>query len=216
MHEVLMINCSPHGNCSACYRLTTDMIEALRRSHPQLQVTERDLVAEPLLPVDSAYAHAILDGHADDDPAFEQSERLIKELERCDLLLIATPIHNFTLPAALKLWIDNVVRVRRTTDNGPRGKVGLLADRPVYIVISSGGFHRGPSARQPEFFTSYMRHVLDSIGLCDVHFIYLQGTVFGPEAVAVQLEEARRQLAFEPLFTDMPVNAQGVEAFVGE
>jgi FMN-dependent NADH-azoreductase len=216
MHEVLMINCSPHGNRSACYRLTSDMVQALRHAHPGIQVNERDLVAEPLLPVDSGYAHAILDGHGDEHPAFEQSERLINELERCDLLLIATPIHNFTLPAALKLWIDNVVRVRRTTDNGPRGKVGLLTDRPVYIVISSGGFHRGPSARQPEFFTSYMRHVLDSIGLCDVHFIYLQGTVAGPEAVGAQLEEARRQLAFEPLFTHMQVDAAGVEVFVGE
>ncbi|MDD1969061.1 NAD(P)H-dependent oxidoreductase [Pseudomonas putida] len=203
MHQVLMINCSPHGSQSACYQLATEMIQALRHGHPEIQVVERDLVADPLLPVGPAYAHGILDGHADDDPAFEQSERLIVELERCDLLLIATPIHNFTLPAALKLWIDNVVRIRRTCDSGPRGKVGLLADRPVYILVSSGGSHRGPAARQPEFLTSYLRHVLDSVGLCDVHFVYLQGTIRGRDAVSAELEAARRQLAFEPLFTQL-------------
>ena len=43
-----------------------------------------------------------------------QSEELIAELESSDFVVIGTPMHNFTVPSALKAWIDHVVRVRRT------------------------------------------------------------------------------------------------------
>ena len=39
-----------------------------------------------------------------------RSEELIQELESSDFVVIATPMHNFTVPAALKMWIDHVVR----------------------------------------------------------------------------------------------------------
>jgi FMN-dependent NADH-azoreductase len=216
MNELLMINSSPQRGESACFHLAMEMIEVLRQARPGIVVTSRDLVADPLQPVSAEYADAILHGRAAADPVFEQSERLIVELERSEMLLIATPIHNFTLPAALKLWIDNVVRIHRTCDAGPQGKVGLLADRPVYILVSSGGFHRGPAARQPEFFTSYLRHVLSSIGLCDVHFIYLQVTIAGRDAVTTSLVEARRQLSFEPLFSAFSQMRSPAAEAVGE
>ncbi|MFJ3486775.1 FMN-dependent NADH-azoreductase [Pseudomonas sp. NPDC090202] len=203
MKNLLMLNCSPQGARSSGYRLAVDMLESARQSCPDAVVSVRDLVAEPLLPISADYSDAILQGQPDDAPAFAQSERLIAELERADLLLIVTPIHNFTLPAVLKLWIDNIVRAGRTFSHGPKGKVGLLEDRPVYILVSSGGVHSGPQARQPEFLTPYLRHLFGSIGLFDLHFVYLQGTVMGPEVVADAVAQARRQLAFEPLFTSL-------------
>ncbi|MDQ3599527.1 MAG: NAD(P)H-dependent oxidoreductase [Pseudomonadota bacterium] len=200
MKELLMINSSPNGPSSPAYQLAVEMVDGLHQSHPGIIITSRDLVAEPLTPISDVYAKAMLEGHSADVPAFEQSERLIAELERSDALLIITPIHNFTLPAALKLWIDNVVRARRTFGRGPNGKVGLLRDRPTYILISSGGVHRGPEANQPDFITIIMRCVLNTIGLQDLHFIYLQGMAFGPHAVLAAMEDARRQIKDVPLF----------------
>jgi FMN-dependent NADH-azoreductase len=53
--------------------------------------------------------------------------------------VIGTPMHNFTVPSALKAWIDHIVRVRRTFNVTPAGKVAMLRDRPVFIAVSSGG-----------------------------------------------------------------------------
>lgn len=200
MLEILLLNASPKQKKSAGYCLAADMIGLLQQRFPKLAVSHRDLASEPLSAISEDYADAILRGAQTEDIAFVQSEQLINELERSDAVVICTPIHNFTGPAALKLWIDHVVRAQRTFATGPGGKKGLLADRPVYILVSSGGFHRGPMARQPEFISPYLRHVLNSIGLFDIHFIYLQGMAEGDEAVATAITAAREQLMFEPLF----------------
>lgn len=110
------------------------------------------------------------------------------------MLFIVTPMHNFTVPAALKLWLDHVIRINRSFDATPQGKVGRMQDRPTFVLVSSGGFHAGERAKQADFLTPYLRYALASIGIANVHFFPLQGLVFGPEAVAQAVGEARRQL----------------------
>jgi len=206
MSNVLLINASPQGWVSHANRLALELVESLRHRYPKLELVERDLGGQPLPPLGIDYARALTTDTPFDSPFFEVSEGLIRELERSDVLLIATPMHNFTLPAALKLWIDYVLRIQRTFSAGPDGKAGLLADRPVYIVVGSGGFHRGERARQSDFLTAYLRYALNTLGLFDLHFTYLQGLVLGEETVAAALEEARNRLALEPLFNRLVRN----------
>jgi hypothetical protein len=71
--------------------------------------------------------------------------------EFADVVVIGTPMHNLTVPAALKAWIDHVVRARRTFTISAAGKVGTLRDRPVFVAIASGGRFSGERARQPDF-----------------------------------------------------------------
>lgn len=207
LNEILVVNGSPNGCDSAGFQLAANMLDRLCQIRPQLHVTFRDLLADPLEPIGAAYSAAIRARCANEAPAFAQSERLITELERCDVLLIITPIHNFTLPAALKLWVDQVVRVWRSFSYGPTGKEGLLADRPTYLLISSGGIHCGAEANQPEFITPYLRCVLNTIGLHDLHFIYLQGLASGPGAATAALINARQQLRGLALFSELNTGA---------
>lgn len=203
MKRVLLINASPKGADSHAYRLAEELVTTLRRQYVDLERLERDLGREPLPPLSADYAQALTTVIPFEAPLFELSEALIGELESSDVLLIATPMHNFSVPAALKLWIDYVLRIHRTFSSGPEGKSGLLKDRPVYVLVGSGGFHQGERARQPDFLTSYLRHVLNTLGLFDVHFTYLQGLVFGAEAVDKALLDARTRLKLEPLFRQL-------------
>ena len=128
------------------------------------------------------------------------SEQLIREIETTDVLIVNTPMHNFTVPAALKLWIDYVLRIHRTFASTPEGKVGLMRDRPAYVIVGSGGFHEGEHARQPDFLTPYLRYALGSIGLKRLHFVLLQGLVRGDDAVAEVMQNARKEIARHALF----------------
>ncbi|MEM7678783.1 MAG: NAD(P)H-dependent oxidoreductase [Myxococcota bacterium] len=95
-------------------------------------------------------------------------DTLIEELENADAVVIGVPIYNFGVPGALKAWMDLVARARRTfkyTENGP---VGLLKDRPVYLVITSGGTPVGSAA---DFAMPHIRHFLGFLGLHDVRLI---------------------------------------------
>ena len=92
--------------------------------------------------IDAAFADAILrrpeEWNAADRDALGYSEQVIGELEAADVVVIATPMNNYSVPATLKTWIDHVVRIRRTFVGTPQGKVGLLRDRPTYIVTAAG------------------------------------------------------------------------------
>lgn len=117
------------------------------------------------------------------DGSMVLSEVLIRELERANFVVIGTPMHNLTIPSSLKAWIDHVVRARRTFNVTSAGKVGLLADRPVFIAVASGGRFSGERARQPDFLTPYLRAILSIIGLHDVKFFSVQGTASSLEIV---------------------------------
>lgn len=196
MQRILLLECGPYGQQSRGSRLAQELVERLRQRHPAAQVLERDLAREPLPALTAEYAGALVGLAPNDDPALDVSERLIQELENSDCLVIATPMHNFTVPAALKLWIDYVLRIGRSFAATEAGKVGLLADRPTFVVVSSGGYYRGELARQPDFLTAYLRHVLSTIGIHDLEFIHLQGLVRGQEHAETMLAQAREQLAF--------------------
>jgi FMN-dependent NADH-azoreductase len=119
--------------------------------------------------------------------ALTYSETLIAELETADLIVTDTPMHNFIVPATLKTWVDYVVRPGRTFRNTPKGKMGLLSDRPVFVVIACGGPFSDPSARH--FLTPYLHYVLATMALHDVSTLPLENLRRG--AAAIDLAEAQ-------------------------
>jgi FMN-dependent NADH-azoreductase len=145
--------------------------------------------------VDENYANS---QHATEDVSQEgtaaTSAELIRELEAADIVVIGTPMHNFTAPSALKAWIDHVVRVRWTFDVGRHGKTPLLRDRPVFVAVSSGGRFSEDGTRQPDFLTPYLKAVFAIIGLRDLTFLSVQGTAFGQEALTAARDDADRTL----------------------
>lgn len=199
MTRILLLECSPHRQNTSGSRLARQLVA---RRWPAAEVIERDLAGEPLPPLSVEYVSALTGSAPFDDPAFACSEALIAELEASDCLIIATPMHNFCVPAALKLWIDYVLRIHRSFAATPQGKVGLLQDRPTLVLVSAGGFYQGERARQPDFLTAYLRHVLSTLGITQVEFVHLQGLAHGAESASAALDSALTQLertAYFPL-----------------
>jgi FMN-dependent NADH-azoreductase len=186
MSRVLMLLCSPFGPDSQGAVFARRLAGHLA---PGAETIVRDLNL-PITPVNRHYAHAITSGAAMDDASYATSEELVSELERSDLLLIATPMHNFTVPAALKLWIDQVLRMGRSFEATREGKRGLMADRPTYVVVTSGGFYEGERARQPDFLTPYLKVVLATLGIHQVEFIHLQAVSGRPGAAPELMDQA--------------------------
>ncbi len=197
--RVLRIIASPRGMASESRRLSQQMLNALALQAPGRPIQLTDLDANALPAIDATYA-ATLASIADPDDApvpdsaLHRSDALIAQLNAADVVLIATPMHNFTLPSALKAWIDHIVRVRISFHITAQGKVGALRDRPVYVAISCGGFISGDRARQPDFLRPYLQHTLATIGLHDLHFVTVEGTAVGDAAL-----QSGRQLASDAI-----------------
>lgn len=196
MKNILHVSASPRGKAAESYRLSQKIIAALQERSPDAEVTERPIGNGTLPHVDEDYAisqASVEDASAEGSMA--RSEELVRELESADCLVISTPMHNLSVPSALKAWIDHVVRARRTFSIGAGGKVGLLADRPVFIAIASGGRFSGEHARQPDFLTPYLKTILAMIGLKDVTFFTVQGTGPGGDQLLRTREATDRELA---------------------
>ncbi|AET92252.1 NAD(P)H dehydrogenase (quinone) [Burkholderia sp. YI23] len=189
--NILHIDCSPRQE-SHSRLLSAAVVEKLLAIFPDARICRRDLGYEPIPHTGAAYAAALSTpsslaeaGRTAD--AILPAEQLIEEVERSDVLVIGTPMNNFTVPSVLKAWIDQILRVGRTMQSTPAGKVGLLRDRPVFVGIASGGVFSGDRANQPDFLTPYLTAVFGSIGLRSVHYLPLQATAFIDEARAADL-----------------------------
>lgn len=183
--KILHVSCSARGQFSESRRLSQKIVGLLSKNEPAAILVNRDMCDGAISHVDGNYA-ASQQSSADisQEGSIALSDELISELESADFVVIGTPMHNFTVPSALKVWIDHVVRVRRTFNVSPEGKIGLLRDRPVFIAVSSGGRYSGERTRQPDFLTPYLKAILGIIGLHDLTFFSVEGVAFGSEAVA--------------------------------
>ena len=169
-HTILRIDASMRHNGSISRQLADRLVEKLRRQRATSLIT-RDL-SQGIELVNEAWIAANFTARADRsdemNAALAKSDALIAELRTADTLVLATPIYNFSVPAALKAWIDQVCRARETfayTENGP---VGLLEDKRAFVIVSSGGT---PMHSDMDFASGYLRHVLGFIGISDVSFI---------------------------------------------
>ena len=131
-----------------------------------------------------------------------ESDELIDELIAADILVIGTPLYNFGMPAALKAWVDQVVRAGRTVDidesNPLAPYVAKLADRPRHAVIltARGGVGFGPGGEM-----AHMNHLepnlataLAFIGITRIHYIAIEGQEIGGELLATSINHALQQV----------------------
>lgn len=197
MRRILYLTCSPRGADAHSARFGEEVLARLIARHPGVTVIRHDLAANPPPIVDAGFSAAILSNDAA-APALAASEALIAALEDADALVIATPMHNYGVPAVLKAWVDQIVRIHRTFRSTPEGKTGVLPDRPVVVVVASGGWFTGPSPigtpAQPDFLTPYLRAILATIGLRDMRLVTLEGVARGADNVAAAYAKARTAL----------------------
>lgn len=190
MH-ILHIDSSPRRE-SHSRGLSAAIVERLLQVAPGASIRRRDLGAEPPPHTPADYAVALSSPAtlaAPPQGSLDVSERLIREIEAADVIVIGTPMHNYTIPSSLKAWIDQVLRVGRTMTSTPAGKVGMLQDRPVFIGVASGGVFAGERANQPDFLTPYLSLALNSIGLKTLQFLPLQATAFLDQDQATSAKE---------------------------
>ncbi len=179
--KLLHLTFSPRGEESESTQLAQAIVDQLCSQHSISRIVRRDWRLHATSAIDADYAKALANAarnNADKlsyEGSLQESERLICELEEADVVVIGTPMHNFTVPASLKTWIDLVVRVNRSFNITPAGKVGTLDSKPVYIAIASGGFFGSEHSRQPDFLTPYLKAILATIGLHDLRFFSAQG-----------------------------------------
>jgi FMN-dependent NADH-azoreductase len=109
--------------------------------------------------------------------ALALSTELISELRTADVLLISTPMYNFTIPAVLKSWIDYVVRPGFTFRLAP-GWPGMLENKKArIIVVSRDSYKPGEPSESADHVTSVLQKALGFMGISDIEVVRAGGSL---------------------------------------
>ena len=111
-----------------------------------------------------------------------------------DVIVIGAPMHNFSIPTALKAWIDQIVRAGKTFSYSEKGPKGLLpADKRVLVIVSRGGvYEEGSAGRLPGSLPA--AHAA-FVGLNNLTVIDADKQAFGPEAAQKSVDDAIQKLS---------------------
>ena len=198
--SLLHLDASPRGERSASRRLGQKFLAAWRAAHPGAPVVTHDLGRQPPPFVTEAWvegAYTPADQQSDAArAAIAVSNAYVDELLAADEIVITTPTYNLYIPAALKAWIDQIVRHGRTFSKTATGLVGLVTGKRVVVIVASGSDLR---LHQPggayNFVEPYLRQVLGFIGITSVEFVYAYSLNSGNDALTQQsLAEATATL----------------------
>ena len=128
------------------------------------------------------------------------SDELIAELREADMLLISTPRYNFSVPAVLKAWIDQIVRIGVTfAVDEDKGLVDLLEGETAIVAMASGAVFSGTDIESMNHLQPYLKAILGFLGFSEINFVAVEGTTMDEVTMSTNRETANKQI--ESLFS---------------
>jgi len=196
MTQILRIDSSARHSDSVSRELADRLIARLGAATTgDIDVTIRDLsTGVPQLSESTLGAMwTPADDRTDDQNAeLADADAAIAELFAADAIVIGLPIYNFGPPASLKAWADLVARAGTTFRYTADGPVGLVPNKPVYVVVASGGV---PVGSPMDFSSTWITTFLGFLGLTDVTIIAADQLNIDPEGALATARDRVDQVA---------------------
>jgi FMN-dependent NADH-azoreductase len=195
MKSILLILGSPRGRASYSNQIGRRIVDDLKSRYPAAKVVVRNLAKEPLPDVGEAFVTGRV--LAQDKRSRAEAEALalsdvmVAELMAADVLVLATPMHNFGISASVKAWIDHIVRPGVTFSYSDKGPLGLVQGKKAILVLARGGIYTEGPIKQYDFQEPYLRTVLGFIGMTDVDVVRIEGVALGDDAVRNAVTSAK-------------------------
>lgn len=183
MATLLHVKSSIFGEEGKSAQLAAAFIAQWKVANPDGEVVERDLINEPVPHLDGARVMGLMtaaeERTVEQQMIVDQSDELIAELVNADQIIMGVPMYNFAVPSQMKAYFDLLARAGvtfRYTENGP---VGLIDDKPVYLLATRGGLYKESGI---DFQIPFVKQFLNFIGLEQVEVIYAEGLSMGDTA----------------------------------
>lgn len=203
MKNVLIINASARRERSISRFMTDVFIESWKQENPDDTFSFREVGLEPVPHVTERWiAGAFKPAHlrdAGDKEALKISDELIAELRNAQVIVIGTPMYNWSVPSSLKAYIDQTLRINETvliSNEDPKNPYkGLLTNKKVYLLMVRGneGYEPGNFYEHMDFQSKYLKTVFNIMGIDDVEEIALNGMAF-KEGFLDEAEEKVKQI----------------------
>jgi FMN-dependent NADH-azoreductase len=197
MKNILLILGSPRERASYSHQIGRRVVDDLKSRYPSAKVVVRNLAKEPLPDVEDAFVTGRVlapdKRSAAEAEALALSDVMVAELMAADVLVLASPMHNFGISASVKKWIDQIVRPGVTFSYSDKGPLGLVQGKKIILVLARGGIYAEAPMKQYDFQEPYLRAVLGFIGMTDVEVVRIEGVAMGDDAIRNAVTSAKAQ-----------------------
>ncbi len=192
--NILHLDASGRHESSRSRILSQEMVDRLKQEH-RGTVTYRD-ISQGLPFVNDTMIKSMYMPDTDRTEAQKQvlqlSNDLVEEFISADIVVLGIPVYNFTMPAAFKAYADLIARRGLTFKYTEKGPEGLVSDKDIYALITSGGTEVGSDA---DFLSPWLRHYFKFLGIQkDIEIISADGLMMTQDAQA-KLEAAKKEIA---------------------
>ena len=192
MKNILHIISSTRGNESVSTQLGNAIIEKLQATEPGI-VTVIDLEKFPLSHLNESRTIAMRTPQdlrtAEQSELLKESDQAVATVFAADIVVISTPLINFSIPSSLKVWLDNIARAGVTFSYSAEGVKGLITGKKVYIALASGAIYSEGPMQPYDHAVPYLKSMLSFIGMTDITVLRAEGTSI-PGIQDIALEKA--------------------------
>lgn len=125
-----------------------------------------------------------------------QSDELITEVEKANLIVISSPMYNYGMPAQLKAWFDQIIRINKTFDfdlaRGDKPLAPILSDKILLIITSSGefGFEKGGINELSNHLVPHIKTLSKYLGVSEIYEIASEYQEFADQRHQNSLQSA--------------------------
>ncbi|WP_340617994.1 FMN-dependent NADH-azoreductase [Xenorhabdus entomophaga] len=197
MSKALILKSSILDQSSQSNKMVDYFIEKWSNNNQENKVTIRDLAKHPIPVLDNELVGALCTNNIDltdrQKEALNLSNSLISELKSHDVVVIAVPMYNFSIPTQLKNYFDLIIRSGVTFRYTESGSQGLIEGKKAIVLTARGGIYKDSPS---DLLTPYMNLILNFIGITDVEFIFAEGLSLGNES-AMQSQNNVRNIMDE-------------------
>lgn len=188
---------------SASKQLATSFFSKLVEINPDIDITNVDLYHEkpPFLDADAirgAWFPVYIDGYtttSEEKAALSYADAQAEVFNQADILVLTMPMWNYSVPAILKAWLDQVMVPNRTFSMTKDGGIQPLHRvKKLVMLVASGGVYKEYDPR--DALTSMVENLFGWIGIDDCSIAWADGQdVFlfedGTDRQAVAFEAAQ-------------------------
>lgn len=204
MKKVLVINSSARSVKSHSRKLTDVFVDHWKNFHADAIINFRELGNADVPHVNENWISGAFKPAAarteEEIEALKTSDTYIAELREADVIVIASPMYNWSIPSTLKAYIDQIVRVNETwkfnRDNMQNPYIGLLENKTLFLLLSRGaqGYEKGEYNEHMNFQSNYLKTVFNIIGITNIHIIAINGESFGPEDFKKSIDTSHQNI----------------------
>ena len=195
--QILRIDSATTGDQSVTRKLTDLITQHFTETHPDAKLVHRDLVDNPLAHIDPITTKALRTPPETHDEAvaaaYPDQRAVLDEFLASDVVIIGAPMYNFSIPSQLKAWMDRLGVPGVTFKYSESGPEGLAGGRKVVIASARGGEYSNDQMAENQ--ESLLKTFMEFIGVDDLHFIRVEKTGFGPDAIKEGMTKAKEQIA---------------------